>query len=314
MLSKLVKRLTIGIPTLLGVSFILFYLMSILPGDPVAGLLPDDAPQEARDELRREMGLDRPILVRYASWLGDTLQGEMGYSRQRRRDVSELIGQAWKNTASLAVVTGVVGISTGILMGTVAAMNRGRWLDRVLSVTAIAGFSLPNFWLAIVLLIVFSANLQWLPSSGMHGPEGGLVDYVKHLIMPVVAGSVGIVAITARTARASIVETYSADFVDLLRAKGLSSLQILLHVSKNAVSPVLITSGVTIGNLLGGSVLIETIFSWPGLGQLTYIAISARDLLVVQAALLLIAVVFVMLNIIVDLLQAVFDPRQRRLA
>jgi peptide/nickel transport system permease protein len=202
----------------------------------------------------------------------------------------------------------------GIAAGTAAAVYHGRWPDRLLSLAAISGFSIPSFWVAILLLIVFSAQLKWLPASGAGSIASDPGDFFRHLVMPLTAGSVVIVGITARITRASVIETYGADFVDLLRAKGLSGWQILLHVAKNAASPVLATAGVQIGNLLGGSVLIETIFSWPGLGQLTYIAISARDLVVVQAALLLIAITFVVLNILFDVLQALFDPRQRQLA
>jgi peptide/nickel transport system permease protein len=312
--AKIATRLLLGIPTIIGVSFILYFLMNILPGDPTTNLLPDDAPKEAREALRKEMGLDKPLVIRYANWLGDVVQGDLGYSRHRRRDVSELIGTAWKNTAVLAVITAVVGIGLGVMMGTFAAVYRGRWPDRLLSLVAISGFSLPSFWVAILLLIVFSAELHWLPASGIGKLSDGLGDFLKHLIMPLTAGAIVIVAITARITRASVIETFGSDFVELLRAKGLKDWQILLHVCKNSASPVLATSGVQIGNLLGGSVLVETIFSWPGLGQLTYIAISARDLLVVQGALLLIAVTFVLLNIAVDILQAVFDPRQRKLA
>ncbi|HTE86349.1 MAG TPA: ABC transporter permease, partial [Dehalococcoidia bacterium] len=217
-------------------------------------------------------------------------------------------------TASLALITAVVGIGLGIAAGTTAAVFHGRWPDRLLSLTAISGFSIPSFWVAILLLIVFSAQLKWLPASGIGSITNGPGDFLRHMIMPLTAGAVVIVGITARITRASVIETYGADFVDLLRAKGLNSWQILWHVGKNAVSPVLATAGVQIGNLLGGSVLIETIFSWPGLGQLTYIAISARDLVVVQAALLVIAITFMLLNILFDIMQAVFDPRQRRLA
>jgi peptide/nickel transport system permease protein len=165
---------------------------------------------------------------------------------------------------------------------------------------------------AILLIIIFAAELKVLPASGMHGPEGGTVDFLKHLAMPLVAGSLVTIGVTARVTRASVVETFSADFVDTLRAKGLSFGQILRHVMKNAASPVLTTSGLQLGTLLGGAVLIETIFSWPGLGSLTYTAITARDLKVVQGSLLVISVTFVLINLIVDLIQIVIDPRLRR--
>jgi peptide/nickel transport system permease protein len=314
MTATIAKRLALGVPTILGVTFILYFVMAILPGDPVTTLLPDNAPLEARLALRKQLHLDKPLVVRYALWLDDAAHGNLGYSIQRRRDVRELIGTAWQNTAILALITAVVGLGLGVAVGAAAAVYRGRWPDRLLSLLAISGFSLPSFWVAIVLLIVFSAQLRLLPASGAGSLADGLGVFLKHLIMPLTAGAVVVIAITARITRASVIETFGADFVDLLRAKGLNGGQILVHVMKNAASPVLATSGVQIGNLLGGSVLIETIFSWPGLGQLTYIAITARDLVVVQAALLVIAITFMLLNIAFDVFQAVLDPRQRRLA
>ena len=314
MLTTVFRRIALAIPTLLGVSIVIFLLLSILPGDPLAGLLGEDATQESRDALAEELGFNDPLPVRYGAWLSDVVQGDLGYSSLRRREVSELIGRAWQNTAVLAFSCAAFGLSVGIGLGTTAAVYRGRWPDRLVSTFAITGLSVPSFWVAIILLIVFSAQLGWLPASGMSGPEGGFVDFLKHLIMPLIAGSLVTVAVTARMTRASVIETYGADFVDTLRAKGLKSWQILTHVGKNAASPVLTTSGLQIGNLLGGAVLIETIFSWPGMGQLVYVAISQRDLRVVQGAILVIAVTFVLLNIIVDLLQMVIDPRLRRAA
>jgi peptide/nickel transport system permease protein len=305
------RRFAMAVPTLLGVSLMIWLLLSILPGDPLAFLLPQDATPADRVKLEQDLGLDRPFVVRYVDWLGDVTRGEFGYSPFRRRDVSELISTAWKNTAILAGVSAVFGLSVGVAAGTLAGVYRGSVVDRAVTGLAIFGLSVPSFWIAILLLIVFSAELGMLPAGGIGSLEDGFLDYAKHLVMPVIAGSLITIAITARVTRASIVETYQAEFVDLLRAKGLREWQVLLHVSKNAMSPVLTTSGLQIGYLLGGSVLIETIFSWPGLGQLVFNAISARDLLVVQATTLVIAVTFVLLNLAVDLLQLAFDPRQR---
>lgn len=314
MLSLTVRRLGMAIPTLLGVSLLIWLLLSILPGDPLAGLLAPDASPQDRERLEAELGLDQPLPVRYVRWMGDVMTGEFGYSPFRRRDVSELIASAWQNTAILAGVSAAFGLSLGIAAGTVAGVYRGSWIDRVVTGASIVGLSVPSFWIAILLLIVFSAQLQILPAGGIGKLSDGLLQYSKHLVMPVIAGSLITIAITARVARASIVETFQAEFVDLLRAKGLKEWQVLMHVGKNAISPVLTTSGLQVGYLLGGSVLIETIFSWPGLGQLVFNAITARDLLVVQATTLVIAVTFVLLNLAVDLLQATFDPRVKRAA
>jgi peptide/nickel transport system permease protein len=312
MLALILRRLGIGVLTVFGLSVIIFVLLTLLPGDPLAGLLPENAQPEDRERLAEQLGIDDPAPVRYVRWLGDVVQGDLGYSPFRRRDVIDLIAAAWKNTLILAVCSAAAGLGIGVIMGIAAAVYRGRLPDRVISTLALTGLSVPSYWIAILLIIIFAAELKVLPASGMHGPEGGTVDFLQHLAMPLVAGSLVTIGVTARVTRASVVETFSADFVDTLRAKGLGFPQILRHVLKNAASPVLTTSGLQLGTLLGGAVLIETIFSWPGLGSLTYTAISARDLKVVQGSLLVISVTFVLINLIVDLIQIVIDPRLRR--
>jgi len=310
----LLRRLGMGILTALGVSVVIFLLLSVLPGDPLAGLLPENAQPHDREVLAQQLGLDQPAPIRYVRWLGDLAHGDLGYSPFRRRNVADLIEAAWENTAILALSSAVVGLGLGVIAGVIAAVFHGRWPDRVVSTLALSGLSVPSYFVAILLVIVFSAQLKLLPASGMHSSDGDLLDFLSHLAMPLISGSLVTLGVTARVARASVVETFGADFVDLLRAKGLRWHQVLMHVVKNAASPVLTTSGLQVGNLLGGAVLIETIFSWPGIGALVYTAISARDLRVVQGATLVIAVTFVLLNLLVDLLQLVLDPRQRRTA
>lgn len=306
------RRLGMAVPTLLGVTAIIFLLMSVLPGDPLAGLLSQEATPEDRARLEESLGLDRPLPIRYVTWLGDIAQGDFGYSPYRRRDVAELLGTAFKNTLRLALPAAALGVTIGLVLGAAAAANRGRFIDRAVSMIAMGGISVPSYWVAILLIIVFSANLRWLPAGGMSGQEGGLLDAVKHLIMPAVASAFVSIGQTARMMRASLVETYGQDFVDTLRAKGLNSRQILFHVGKNALSPVLTVIGLQVGFLLGGSVLIETIFSWPGLGQLIFQAIAARDFKVIQAGIVVIATTFVLMNLTVDLLQMLVDPRLRK--
>jgi peptide/nickel transport system permease protein len=311
-IAMILRRLGMGVLTVLGVTVVIFFLLSVLPGDPLAGLLPENAQPQDRAALAAELGLDRPLPVRYISWLGDLARGNLGYSPFRRRDVAELIGAAWQNTAILAAAAAVVGLGLGVIAGTTAAVFQGRWPDRLISTLALSGLSVPSYFVAILLVIVLSAQLKLLPASGMHGSDGDTLDFLSHLAMPLIASSLVTLGVTARVARASVVETFGADFVELLRAKGLRSYQVLPHVIKNAASPVLTTSGLQVGNLLGGAVLIETIFSWPGIGALIYTAISARDLRVVEGATVVIAVTFVVLNVLVDLLQMIVDPRQRR--
>jgi peptide/nickel transport system permease protein len=310
-IAALLRRLGMGLLTAFGVTIVIFLLLSVLPGDPLAGLLPENAQPQDREALARELGLDRPLPVRYVSWLGDLARGDLGYSPFRRRNVADLIAQAWRNTAILALASAVVGLGLGVIAGVAAAVFRGRWPDRVISMFALTGLSVPSYFIAILLIILFSAQLKMLPASGLPDADAGLMVFLSHLTMPLIAGSLVTLGVTARVTRASVVETFGADFVDLLRAKGLRAYQVLPHVIKNASAPVLTTSGLQVGNLLGGAVLIETIFSWPGVGALVYTAISARDLRVVQGATLVIALTFVLLNVLVDLLQMVIDPRQR---
>ena len=315
MALMILRRLGMAIPTLFGVSLVIFLLMSILPGDPLAGLLGPDATPADRVELAKSLGLDKPLPVRYVTWVGDALQGDFGYSPYRRRDVDELLGTAFMNTIRLAAAAAVVGISTGVLLGTIAATTRGRTADRVVSAIAMTGISVPSYWVAILLIIIFSATLRVLPAGGMQtSDDAGLLDYLKHVAMPAFANGFVSIGVTARMTRASLIETYGMDFVDTLRAKGLRGWQVLVHVMKTAASPVLTVVGLQVGFLLGGSVLVETIFSWPGLGQLTFQAIAARDFKVLQASVLVVAVTFVVMNLVVDLLQMLIDPRLRKAA
>lgn len=310
MLSVILRRTALAVPTLFGVSIVVFLLMQVLPGDPVASFMTEDSTDAERQAMRAELGLDRPLPIRYFDWLTAALQGDLGYSLQRRREVLDLLTQAIGNTMVLALASAVFGIVAGVAIGFIAGIRRGSVVDRVVSVISLSGLSIPSFFLAIVLLAVFSGGLKWFPSGGAVLDEG-LGTALRHLTLPVLAGSLVTMAITARVTRASVVDVYSADFIETLRAKGLSSAQINRHVMRNAISPVLTTSGVQIGALLGGSVLVETIFRWPGMGMLVFNAISSRDLLVVQGATLVIALCFVLINLAVDLAQAAIDPRVR---
>jgi peptide/nickel transport system permease protein len=312
MARTIATRLLMAIPTLFGVSIVIFALMYILPGDPLVALLPPDARPQDREALAQQIGLDKPAPVRYLSWLKDLSRGELGYSYTRKRDISDLIGTAFQNTVKLALAAAAFGISVGLMLGTLAALVNGRWLDRVISMVAVVGLSVPVFWMAILLIIVFSANLRWLPASGMNSPDGDFLTSLKHMIMPVLASSLGAIGVTTRMTRASLLQMYGEDFVMTLRAKGLHDSQILLHVLKNAAPPIMTVAGLQVGFLLGGSVLVETIFAWPGMGQLIFQAISSRDLRVIQAAVLVIAITFVLANLAVDLLQTIVNPRLRR--
>lgn len=310
MVRIITRRIALAIPILLGVSIIVFLLMQVLPGNEESQLLSEDSSDTERAALRARLGLDQPLPIRYLHWLTQALHGDLGYSLIRQRDVTDLIAQAWTNTAILALVSAAFGIALGLVLGYVAGTRRGTVLDRIVGVVSLSGLSVPSFFLAIVLLAVFASWLRLLPSGGATF-DAGPVMAVRSLVLPVLAGSLITMAITARVTRASIVDVLGQDFVETLRAKGLSEWEVRRHVLRNAISPVLTTSGVQIGALLGGSVLVETIFRWPGMGLLVFNAISSRDLIVVQGATLVIALTFVLINLAVDLVQAAIDPRVR---
>jgi peptide/nickel transport system permease protein len=312
MIRIAIRRLFLAIPILLGVTVVVFLLVNVLPGDPAAAILGDNATPAAAEQVRHQLGLDQPLPVRYLHWLGQILSGNLGYSPYRQRPVADLLAQAVGNTLALAVASAVVGLLGGVALGFVAGRRRGSWTDRVISLFSLSGLSIPSFFLAVVMLMIFSAYLRWFPAAGT-GLDIGFVAFFPHVTLPLVAGSLTTLAITTRVTRASIVQTEGADFVQTLRAKGLGNRKIAWHVLKNAISPVLTTSGLQVGYLLGGSVLIETIFSWPGIGMLVYNAVTTRDLIVVQGATLVVAVTFVVVNLVVDLLQAAIDPRLRQM-
>lgn len=311
MLKFIAFRVAIAIPLLLGVSIMIFLLMQVLPGNILQTLLGQDTTASAIATLKHQLGLDRPIPVRFLIWLRDVLQGNFGFSPVQQQSVSSLLAAAWKNTALLSLFTAIFGLVTGTAIGMLSAFFRGRWVDRFFSGISLAGLSIPSFWLAIVLLIVFGATLKVLPTQGT-GAGTGVGGFFEHLIMPMVAGGMVTQGITAKVTRASMIEALEADFVTTLRAKGLGNSQIAWHALKNALNPILATAGLQIGHLLGGQVLVETIFTWPGLGMLVYSAISSRDLETVQGAILVISATFILINLVVDILQAVANPSLRK--
>jgi peptide/nickel transport system permease protein len=314
MWGYIVRRLLLGIPTLLGVTIIVFSLMHLAPGDPISAMLPPDTPREVVDMVRQQMGFDKPLPVQYWRWLTRVVQGDLGRSITTRRPVIEDIRSALGNTFILALAAACLGFTLGNTLGSLAAFSRGRWLDKVSSAAAIAGVSLPHYWVAILLIIIFSVELNWLPAMGMQstGAESSRWEIARHMILPTIALSLIPMGVITRMARASMLEILSQEFVLTLRAKGLWSRTVTRHVIKNAAPPVLTLMGVQFGYLLGGSVLVETVFSWPGSGYLLNLAIFQRDFPVLQGTILVLASFFVILNLVVDIVQSFVDPRIRR--
>jgi peptide/nickel transport system permease protein len=295
------------------VSAVCFSLVYLAPGDPLSAIVPSDASIELIDQLKKEYGLDKPIPVQYALWLGRATIGDLGTSIATGRPVASEIGKAIGNTLVLAFAACLVGFTLGAVFGTVAGYFNGSWVDKAVSAISVAGVSVPHYWLGMVLVIVFSVILGWLPAVGA-GPGGWSWDWehVKHLILPAVTMSVIPMGIVTRTIRALVGDLLSQEFVTALRAKGISERRLFLHVVKNAAPTGIAVMGLQLGYLLGGSILIETVFSWPGTGLLLNNAIFQRDLPLLQGTILVLALFFVFLNLVVDVLQAAIDPRIKR--
>ncbi len=316
MLSYILKRLALTIPVAFGVSIVCFMLVHIAPGDPLTSVLPPDASAQLQSEMRKLYGFDRPLPVQYGLWVMKTLQGDLGVSIATGRPVASELGKALGNTLMLAVLATMIGFLFGCLFGFVAGYFRDSWIDRLASFVSIIGVSVPHYWLGMVLVIIFSVQLNWLPATGA-GP-GGSADWawdwvhVRHLILPAMTMSVIPMGIIARTVRALVAEILSQEFVSGLRAKGLLDFGVFRHVVKNAAPTALAVMGLQLGYLLGGSILIETVFSWPGTGFLLGQAIFQRDLPLLQGTILVLAMFFVALNLIVDIVQSMLDPRVQR--
>ena len=307
------RRLIYAVPVLLGVSMLVFVLIHLAPGDVVDILVPPEVPKEIADSLRRRFRLDEPIYLQYLAWLGRLMVGDFGISFFTGRPVAEELFGALGNTLVIALPAALLGFSLGIVLGALAAYNRDSWLDKVFSATAIVGVSLPHYWVGIVLVAVFSVVFNVLPAQGM-GVEGvpSSWDQIKHLILPVVTLSLIPMGVTSRLVRANVLEILSQEFVGTLHAKGLSNRRVLYHTLKNAAPSALALMGLQFGYLLGGSILVETVFNWPGSGGLMNLAIFRRDVPVLSATILVLAAIFVVINILVDVLQALIDPRMRR--
>lgn len=307
------RRLIYAVPVLLGVSLLVFALIHLAPGDVVDILVPPEVPKAIADSLRQRFQLDQPLHMQYIAWLGRLVVGDFGVSFFTGRPVAEELFSALGNTLVLALPAAVIGFLAGGLLGALAAYNRDTWLDKVFSAAAIVGVSLPHYWVGIVLVAIFSVVLNVLPAQGM-GFEGipRSWENVQHLILPVITLSLIPMGVVSRLVRANILEILSQEFVGTLHAKGLTGRRVLYHTLKNAAPSALALMGLQFGYLLGGSILVETVFNWPGSGGLMNLAIFRRDVPVLSATIVVLATIFVVINILVDVLQALIDPRMRR--
>ena len=311
-----IKRVLFALPIMLGVTIVCFALVYLAPGDPLVSVLPPDASQEIKQQMMVLYGFDRPYHEQYARWLWRVVQGDLGTSIRTGRPVGTEIGKAVGNTLMLAALATFIGFVLGTLFGFVAVYFRDTWIDKTASALSVFGVSVPHYWLGMVLVIIFAATLGWLPPTGA-GPGGSddwkwNYEHVQYLILPAITMSVIPMGIISRTVRALVAEILSQEFIVGLRAKGLSEIGVFTHVVKNAAPTALAVMGIQLGYLLGGSILIETVFSWPGTGLLLNDAIFQRDLPLLQGTILVLAMFFVVLNLAVDVMQTGLDPRIQR--
>jgi len=300
-------RIVGTVPVLFGVTLLVFLMAWVTPGDPVVAMLGEAVqgiPASALDELRRELGLDRPLPLQYLGYLGGLVRGDLGVSVRSRRPVLAEIGDRLPATVELALAGLAVAVALGISLGVVAAVRRRSWVDGLAIVTALVGVSVPVFWSGFLLMIVFSLELGWLPASGRGD--------ARHLVLPALTVGLSSAAFIARITRGAVLEALGQDYVRTAHAKGLAPRRVVVrHALRNALLPIVTVVGLQLGGLLGGAVLTETVFAWPGVGRLLVDAIVARDLPVMQGAVLVVSLLFLLVNLTVDLSYAAIHPKVR---
>ncbi len=304
MSQYLIRRLVFAVPVLLGVSIAVFLMLHLIPGDPALAMLrgQPSVTQEDVERLREQMGLNDPLPVQYLKWIGNVLQGDFGDSIQAHRPVLTMISEQAGATIQLALVAMVLAIIIGVVLGTVSALRRNSWVDTLCSLVALFGVSMPSFWFGLILIYVFSLRLGWFPVTG----EGGW----KRLVLPALALSLDFSAIIARLIRSSLIEVLQQDYIRTARAKGLREpLVVARHALRNALMAVITIIGLQLGTLLGGAVVIETVFARQGIGRLAITGILGKDFPLVQGIVILAASVYVVINLIIDLSYGLLDPR-----
>lgn len=302
MLKYVIKRLFALIPVVIGVTFLVFMIMQLAPGDPVKIILGENSTPEQVEELREEMGLNDPVLVQYGRYMMNFFKGDLGISYSTKHPVADEVFARFPYTLKLSLVAGVVSILLAIPLGIIAAVKQNTIFDNFSMILSLVGVSMPIFWLALLLVLCFSVKLRWLPVQG--------ADSWKSYILPAISLGFMNMASIARTTRSSMLETVRQDYIRTARAKGVShSTVIVRHAFRNALIPTITVCGIQMGQLLGGSVLTETVFAWPGIGRLMVSSINARDIPMVLGCLVLMTVCFSVVNLVVDLLYGFMDPR-----
>jgi ABC-type dipeptide/oligopeptide/nickel transport system permease component len=305
MLGYIRLRLLSAIPTLLGVSFVVFFVMHILPGDPVDVMLAETGARTERvAELRAQLGLDRPFYEQYLRFLGNALRGDLGRSLHTNRDVTESILDQAPDTLMLAMAAMFVAVIMGVTLGVIAAVNHNRWLDTMCMVYSTLGISMPLFWFGLIGIMIFSLRLRWVPTAGS--------DTWQHLILPAILLGMTMAAVIARLVRSSMLEVLRQEYMITARSKGIKERMVILnHGLRNALIPVITVIGLQFSALLSGAVVIETIFSRRGIGSLAIRAVTTKDFPMVQGTVLFAAVIYVLINLLIDVLYGYLDPRIR---
>ncbi len=312
MLKYILKRLVEILPTLFVVALITFFVTRIIPGDPASVMLGPQASVEAVEKMRVKLGLNESIPKQFLIYMNDILHGNFGTSFYYNEPVTLLILERFPNTVILAAASMILALLVGIPIGVISATKQYSIFDYVTMVIALIGVSMPIFWLGLMMVLTFSVNLGWLPSTGMGSMSKGIMDVIKHLILPSVCLATIPAAMFARITRSSMLDIIRQDYIKTARAKGLrESVVIWKHAFKNALPPIITVVGIELASLLSGAILTETIFSWPGMGKMVVDAIEKRDYGLVQGSVLFIALIYVITNLIVDILYAVVNPRIR---
>ena len=307
MYKYILKRLLMLIPVLLGVTFIVFFILNLSPGDPAAMILGDQASAEALAMKREELGLNDPLLIRYGHYIWNMVHGDLGVSYKNNISVWSQVMDRFPNTAVLAVAGILVALLIGIPTGIISAKKQYSAIDNCSMILALIGVAMPNFWFGLLTVIIFALNLGWLPSQGM---GEGFIPLIQSLVLPALTLGTGSAAMITRMTRSSMLEVIRQDYIDTARAKGVSEKNITYrHMLRNAMIPIVTAVGLQFGTLLGGAMLTETVFSWPGLGRLMVDSIKSKDIPMVLGSVIFLAIMFTMVNLIVDLIYAFIDPR-----
>ncbi|PWJ83647.1 peptide/nickel transport system permease protein [Pseudaminobacter salicylatoxidans] len=312
MFSYIVKRLLVAIPTLLIISVFVFSLQKLLPGDPVLAMAGEERDPQLIEYLREKYRLNDPVPIQYIHWLGSAVQGDLGMSLRTNQPVLTLVAQKLPVTVQLAIMSMLFAFAIGIPMGILAAVKKNTALDYVANVVALSGLSIPNFWLGIMLILLVSVHLGWLPASGYRPFFEDPLNSIKTMLMPAFVLGNALAATLMRHTRSAMVSVLSADYIRTARAKGLAERSVVLeHSFRNAVLPIVTLSALLFGELLAGAVLTEQIFTIPGFGKLIVDAVFTRDYAVVQGVVLCTAVGFILMNLVADVLYVVLNPRMR---